>query len=163
MSKALGIDIDVVVGIDVWSQHAVTIHYRRRVLLFDDVPSTENAVTLDPDSPYPLLPVTIGGQRVRLLLDTGADAISLFERHVPTIPRAFLLEVSGSSAAGALRASAMRNIDIQIGKRKLARQTIFVVLGEAGFTAYDGHFGVSVLNASWFHFDFAARQICWGN
>jgi hypothetical protein len=163
MSKALGVDIEVVVGVDVWSQHAVTIDYRKRVLRFHDVPSTESAVALDPDSPYPLLPVMIGGQMIRLLLDTGGDAISLFEGHVPmTLQRVSLIDASGSSAAGALRASAMRNVDIQIGEVKFARQTIFLVPGEAGFTAYDGHFGVRALNASWFHFDFAARQIGWG-
>jgi predicted aspartyl protease len=162
-SNAVGAAIDAVVGIDVLRQHSVTIDYRKRELRFDETITADTSVALDPDSPYPLLPIRVGDDTLRLLLDTGADAISIFEGHVPASLRgADLMEASGTSAAGAVRARAIRAIDVQVGARKLARQTVFVVPVEVGFKAYDGHFGVRVLGTSWFHFDFSRRQISWG-
>lgn len=161
-SDALGVHIDAVVGVDVLRRHTVTIDYRKRQLRFDETITSESSVALDPDSPFPVVSAKVAGQTVQLLLDTGADAISVFDGHLPSLERATLMEASGASVAGAVKAKAIRGIDVQIGAKTFTAQTVFIVPGEPGFTAYNGHFGVRTLNPSWFHFDFAHRQISWG-
>jgi len=81
-SHFLGTRIDAIVGLDVLVRQAFSIDYKRRSITPGLSEKARHAVQVgiyfNWDAPYWVLPVTLGGQIRRVLLDTGANGLVLF-------------------------------------------------------------------------------------
>jgi predicted aspartyl protease len=83
LSYLEGARVDAVVGLDVLARTTFAIDYRTHVLRFAS-PDREDAVApLEPAWPFLTVRMTIAGQQVRLLIDTGSHDLVLFKTRMP--------------------------------------------------------------------------------
>src|SRR5438552_5513076 len=73
------VQVDVIVGIDILSRGSFTVDYEARKLILGPVERLSNSVPCDPRFPYPTVPLRLDNRMVRVLVDTGAQGLALFE------------------------------------------------------------------------------------
>jgi predicted aspartyl protease len=162
LREALGKGIDAIVGLDVLRGHCFVVDYRHRRLIFGTVELNAPILPFEPGSPYLVATVQVDGEPVRLLVDTGTDQLTLFASRLPAKlrqPRTSSTVAAG--IAGRVDAAFLRDVEVRIGDWRLPKRPLFVVPGEDGFRAYDGHFAVCLLGASRVYFDFENGQLRW--
>lgn len=141
LSAGLGVRLDGIIGLDVLRGRCLIIDYAAKTLTFDCSTASGPTVPLVRRASRVLVDVTIDSHQRRLLLDTGAEAILLFERAAP----AARLQASTSTAAalgGAGEPLRRFNADsISVGGRDLGPRPVFVAADPAGRVDYDGVFG----------------------
>ena len=83
VGQRLGTRIDAIVGLDVLRGHCFQIDYLSRRLVFACRDAWPWHVVCDRRSPYLVASVIIDGRDYQLLVDTGSDALAVFERVAP--------------------------------------------------------------------------------
>jgi hypothetical protein len=83
LSYLQGVRIDAMVGLDVLARTSFSIDYRTRVLTFSPVGREDWVAPLEVVWPFLTVQMTIAGQPVRLLVDTGSADIVLFKSRLP--------------------------------------------------------------------------------
>ena len=83
ISLVAGVRIDAIVGLDVLARTSFSIDYRKRVLRFSSDGREESAAPLELAWPFLTVRMTIAGQQVRLLVDTGSSDLVLFKSRMP--------------------------------------------------------------------------------
>jgi predicted aspartyl protease len=159
--QRFGLRLDALLGLDVLRDRCLTIDYVTAVISFACAGRWATSVPLDADSPYPVVSASIDGARYRLLVDSGSEAIVLFNKAVPagTDIRA-LPEVSGTDLTGTRRLRALSSRRLSIGRQFLAEPPVFVMnAGEK--LGFDGVFGTRWLPGRQVLFDFPRRVLGW--
>ena len=88
LSYLEGVRIDAIVGLDVLARTSFSIDYRKRVLTFSADGRSVSVAPLELVWPFLTVQMTIAGQQVRLLVDTGSSDLVLFKSRMPTgLPR----------------------------------------------------------------------------
>jgi Aspartyl protease len=83
LSYLAGVRIDAIVGLDVLARTNFSIDYHARTLKFGPE-ARENAVApLEIVWPFVTVRMTIGGEQMRLLVDTGSSDLVLFKTRMP--------------------------------------------------------------------------------
>ena len=91
VEAALGIPIDAIIGLDFFGDRPLSIDYHRHVLEFSAQPSahlSEAEMVERNGSIYWVVTARLAGRNFRMLVDTGADGVSLFRNSVPAELRA---------------------------------------------------------------------------
>ena len=83
LSYLEGVRIDAIVGLDVLARSGFSIDYRKRVLRFSPGDREESVAPLELVWPFVTVRMTIAGQQVRLLVDTGSSDLVLFKSRMP--------------------------------------------------------------------------------
>jgi hypothetical protein len=83
LSDLEGVRIDAIVGLDVLARTSFAIDYRTRVLRFAPGGREDAVAALEIVWPFVTVKVTIAGQPVRLLVDTGSGDLVLFKTRMP--------------------------------------------------------------------------------
>ena len=78
-----GLRVDAIVGLDVLARTSFGIDYRKRVLRFSPTAREESVAPLELAWPFLTTQITIAGQQVRLLVDTGSSDLVLFKSRMP--------------------------------------------------------------------------------
>jgi Aspartyl protease len=81
--KALPVRIDAVVGLDLLGQSAFEIDYTARQILFGPVPLLANSLPLRLQAGLPIVEAQVNHLSARLMVDTGASSLVLFEPYAP--------------------------------------------------------------------------------
>jgi hypothetical protein len=96
--------VDAIIGLDVLARSSFSIDYEARQIAFGPVVVREPAVRLEVTPPFLTVQLALGGQPIRLLVDTGSKRLVLFERRVghrlPRLPfhgEKLLYHISGTS------------------------------------------------------------------
>lgn len=84
LSYLEGVRIDAIVGLDVLARTSFRIDYRTHVLTFGPAGREDRVAPLELVWPFLTVRMTIAGQPVRLVVDTGSSDIVLFESRLPT-------------------------------------------------------------------------------
>ena len=158
---SLSAHVDVIVGIDVLSRTSFTIDYEARKLILGPVERLSNSVPCDPRSPYPTGALRLGNRVVRVLVDTGAQELALFEK-----PPGGLLpdgqgakEETRTSMAGQVVIKRAEFHELALGAAHWARREALFM--EAPTSLFDGLLGPRWLGAKRIGFDFEHRVISW--
>lgn len=161
LSAQLGTHVDAIVGLDVLRGHCLVIDYLTGWLSFrctDDWPSR---VSLDRTSPHVVAPLTIDGSVHRLVVDTGADAIVLFQRALARVGR---VEVDGYVEAtrldGTVRLERFTAAQVTIGDVLLRNEPIFVMRDTCDGLGFDGLLGARRLGRV-LQLDLARMVVSW--
>src|SRR5947207_7798789 len=77
---SLSAHVDVIVGVDLLSRTSFTVDYEARKLILGPAERLSNSVPCDPRSPYPTVALRLGHRVVRVIVDTGAQELALFEK-----------------------------------------------------------------------------------
>ena len=83
LSYLEGVRIDAIVGLDVLARTSFSIDYRTRVLRFAPAGREDWSAPLELAWPFLTVRMTIAGQPVRLLVDTGSSDLVVFKTRLP--------------------------------------------------------------------------------
>lgn len=163
LEKALGRRIDAVVGLDVLGKSSFSIDYRTKRLRFGPVQRTRSTVSFETGTPFIVVKARLHDQPVRLLVDTGASALMLFQSHLknPTS------QLTGGAAmptnvGGDFQRQAVLIPDTRLGKEELGPQTAFVVANQRDDGRdFDGLLSVRGVHLEEIGFDFENHEISW--
>jgi predicted aspartyl protease len=163
----LGIRIDAVIGLDLVPRQNIAIDYKRRkiVLGLERTALHESPAEIYTfeDAPYWVVTLNLGGRDFRVLLDTGADALGLFNRDVT---RSFLDRRRKTPVA--VISTDPRTIQslqpqaVAIGDTQWDGQTVVVLPEPPGeFQKIDGVMGPRALRIARLELDWAHKCLRW--
>jgi predicted aspartyl protease len=163
IEKRLGRRIDAVVGLDILGKSSFSIDYKTKQLRFGPVERTRSTVSFETGTPFVIIEVRLHNRPVRLLVDTGASALMLFQSRV-TDP---LLLVAGRTSkttnlGGDFQRQPVQIPGTRLGKEEFGPLTGFVVAdhGDDGRN-FDGLLSVRGLHLEEIGFDFENHKISW--
>jgi hypothetical protein len=161
-----GVRIDAVIGFGVLSLSSFSIDYRRKKIVFGPVESSQSAVPFDTGPPVLTVQLRIKGEPVRVLVDTGADELVLFECQLHG--RLRQLPASGAVKRffnGAGKEYELREVwlmGVRLGATDFGVQKAFSADGNANCSRpFDGMVGTTRLGWTWVAFDFENRTFSW--
>jgi Aspartyl protease len=163
LSYLEGVRIDAIVGLDVLARTSFSIDYRKRVLRFSPDGREESVAPLELAWPFLTVQMTIGGQQVRLLVDTGSSDLVLFKSRMPAaLSRApWRGDKTVQYASGAARLQRLDLRQVRLGARVWDKLTAWAL--DRALDGYspsiDGVLGVLALECQRVHFDFKRNEL----
>jgi predicted aspartyl protease len=128
--KALPVHIDAVVGLDVIGQSPFEIDYGGREIHFGPIPSLKNALRLEMKRGLPLVEVQLNEISSRLVLDTGASSLILFEpRTASASPVRISAVQSSSNTMGEFAGKTQWLHSLRMGQVDFSREPAVLVRG----------------------------------
>jgi hypothetical protein len=161
IEKNLGIRIDAIVGFGVLGAESFAIDYKAKKIVFGAIEALPFAVPFDAAPPRLTVPLLVRDQTVRLLLDTGARDVLLFEcslrgrmRELPT----HSVKQSSSSKDIPFDTKEALLSEARLGAANLGLMRVLVVSGKqsCGWD-FGGVMGMSGLGFRQIGFDFERR------
>lgn len=166
IEKRLGLRLDAIVGLDVLGGRDFTIDYRLRQILIGAATAAGEAIPFElrteADAPYVVVRIEMNSQIVQLLLDTGAESITLFASRVQG--RTLALQRSGErkdvSAGGEYAVELVQLSDVRLGGMKRGkRQATMVETAASALRDFDGMLGPTSLGITRLAFDFRGKTL----
>ena len=158
---SLSAHVDVIVGIDLLSRTSFTVDYEARKLILGPAERLSNSVPCDPRSPYPTVALRLGHRVVRVIVDTGAQELALFEKQpgdlVPDSQG--VEEETRTSMAGQVVIKRAEFQELALGTTHWARREGLFI--EAPSLLFDGLLGPRWLGAKRISFDAELKVIGW--
>ena len=157
--------IDGIVGLDVLARASFSIDYRARVLRFAPIDREDSVAPLELVWPFLTVRMTIAGQEVRLLVDTGSSDLVLFKTRMPAAladaPWKGDKTVQYASGVARLRRLELRQAGL--GTHTWDRLTAWALDRESqGYPpGIDGVLGVLALGCQRVRFDFENGELGW--
>jgi predicted aspartyl protease len=129
IEKALPVRIDGIVGLDVLGQSAFEIDYGAREIHFGQVPLLPVSLPLRMSQGMAIVDVEIDNAPVRLLVDTGASSLILFETRMPNAVSMLLVSSvqRSTNVVGDFERRQVRLESVRLGKTEFRREAAFVV------------------------------------
>jgi hypothetical protein len=167
LEQRLGTRIDAIIGLSTFAGQDISIDYKHRKITRGLSGLAQHSVAVETFSaagaPYWVLPITLGGEGFRVLLDTGANDLGLF---APRTSRPFKLvrneTIAHESAAGEQRAIALPPMTLVLSDGKFKNQSA-VVVGEppAALREIDGVLGPTSLGITRIELDWKQKCLRW--
>ena len=164
LQKTLGRRIDAIVGLDVLGKNSFSINYRTKRLRFGAVERNRSTVSFETGQPRSTVEARLHDRPVRLLVDTGAAALLLFQSRmkIPISPLAGNATRANNVGGGEFQLQPVLIQDMRMGKEELGPQAGFVVAGQRdGGQNFDGLLSMRGLHLEEISFDFENRRISW--
>jgi predicted aspartyl protease len=164
LEKTLGRRIDAIVGLDVLGKNSFSINYKTKRLRFGPVERSRSTVSFETGQPLVTVEARLHGRPVRLLVDTGAAALLLFQSRLKdpiSLPAGKTARAS-NVGGGDFQLQSLLIPDMRMGKEELGPQTGFVVAGQRDERQnFDGLLSMRGLHLEEIAFDFENRRISW--
>jgi predicted aspartyl protease len=167
LSYLHGVRIDAIVGLDVLVRTSFSIDYQARVLTFAPARREDLTAPLEEEWPFLTVRMTIAGEQVRLLIDTGSSDLVLFKTRMPArlVDAPWTGDKTVHYASGTAR---LRRIDLhQVGlgaHRWDKLQACTLDRLPHGYpSAIDGVLGVLALGCHRVGFDFTRNEFGWSS
>jgi predicted aspartyl protease len=164
--QACGIRIDAVVGFGVLSLSSFSIDYRAKKIVFGPVESSQSAVPFDTGPPVLTVQLRIKGEPVRVLVDTGADELVLFEcqlhGRLRQLPASGVLKRFFNGAGKEYELREVWLMGVRLGATDFGVQKGLEADGNANCgRSFDGVVGIRSLGLKSVAFDFEHRSLSW--
>lgn len=166
IESRLGLRLDAIIGLDVLQQRNFTIDYRQRRLLIGEALATGEPIPFElkteAGAPYIVVPVEVNSQRVRLLLDTGADGLTLYAPRVQALTHT--VQKSGTrkdvSAVGEYEVNQIRLSNIRLGAiQRASLQAAVINSPDSALRDFDGLLGPTFLGITRLALDFSTSTL----
>jgi hypothetical protein len=147
-------DVDAVIGLDVLSRcETLEIDYARRTIHF--VTSREHPSELPPTVRTFLVPATLQGHTINLLVDTGIRGVLLFADHLHRHVGRWESSERSPVLLGTMRVDRLRLASLWLGQEQIT-DAVFVVPDSRSLLpdVMDGLIGPLALKGSWFALNF---------
>jgi predicted aspartyl protease len=165
LSYLQGAHVDAIVGLDVLARTNFSIDYRTRVLKFAPAGREDAAAPLDVVWPFVTVTMTIEGEKVRLLVDTGSSDLVLFKTRMPaTLSRAPWRgdkTVQYASGSARLRRLDLRNVGLGTHVWDELPAWALDRVPHGYPPSIDGILGVMALGCQRVRFDFERNELGW--
>jgi len=162
LEQRLGTRIDAIIGLDFFAGQDISIDYKQRKITRGLSGQARHAVPVG-GAPYWVLPISLDGKAIRVLLDTGANDLGLF---APRATRTFKLvsseSIAHASAAGEGKAMVLPSMTLVMSDGKFKNQAA-VVLGEPpdALREIDGVLGPMALGITRIELDWGQKCLRW--
>jgi predicted aspartyl protease len=169
IEKRLGLRLDGVVSLDILGGQDFAIDYRLRQILIGAATATGEAIPFElrteGGAPYVVVQMEMDSHIVRLLLDTGADGLTLFAARVQGLTVAW--QRSGArkdvNAGGEYAVERVQLPDIRLGGMKRGKQQATMVeTATSTLRDFDGMLGPTSLGITRLAFDFRSKTVYLG-
>lgn len=165
VQTTLGVRVDAIVGLDFLGRSSFAVDYESKKMVFGSIDPACLAIPFKHGAPTVTVEVRLNGQPVRLLIDTGARDLLLFERHLPEglwrLPTLDVKRVFNSAAAWYETKEVIVS-KVQLGASDRRNQKAFVTPGNEHLDPFfDGAFGPASLGLKWIAFDFEHGSFGW--
>jgi predicted aspartyl protease len=164
LEKGLGIRIDGIIGMDLLGLSNFGIDYTTKKLVFGATPTYGSSAPLQSTLPHWLtVTVEVDGVAIRLLLDTSASGIILFQSRINNrLPLLILGERGSTNLGGELRLQRVMLGTTKFGETDFGQRNAFVVEDQADESReFDGLLGPSALGLKQIAFDFQHHTFSW--
>jgi predicted aspartyl protease len=161
--QLLGTRIDAILGLDAFAGQSFSIDYKRGKITQGLSGTTRHAVPVEihtaAGAPYWVVQIHIGGQGLRVLIDTGADQLGVFGNHAAGLLDTRKAEVKLRSAT---KGRVLEPTLLLMGDMSVKKQTVTVLgqppreLGEV-----DGVLGPTALRITRMEFDWEHQCLRW--
>jgi len=155
--------VDAVIGLDLLRLSSFSIDYDTQRVKFGPV-NTDSGVPMDVDGVCITVQLVLGESKARLMVDTGAQALVLYEDRVAgRLPQLKMeRETAGISMGGWVPSKRGFISNARLGKTMLDG-TLFLVKSPPGsmLADVDGYFGTAALKARRVDFDFETKTLAW--
>jgi len=159
----LGIRIDALIGLDILATSSFEINYANRRIIFGSTTPGSEAVSFKTVPPLVTIEMMLEDQPFRLVLDTGASGLVLFDKRASKKPRTW--QVTGEASSWNMSGQfSMQSIQIsrsQLGNSGLGGMRAYLTADQSQGLGFDGLLGVSILRAAQISFDFEHRLFTW--
>jgi predicted aspartyl protease len=164
LSYLEGVRIDAIVGLDVLARTSFSIDYRSHVLMFAPTGREDWVAPLELAWPFLTVRMTIAGQQVRLLVDTGSSDLVLYKSRVPDALSSarWRGDKTVRYASGVARLQRLDLRQVGLGGHvfdKLEGWTLDRVPHGHHPTSIDGVLGVLALGCTRVRFDFERNEL----
>jgi predicted aspartyl protease len=165
LSYLAGVRIDVIVGLDVLARTNFSIDYRARRLRYGPEPPDSFVAPLELDWPFVTVRMTIAGEPVRLLVDTGSRDLVLFKSRMPAaLSRPpWKGDKTVQYASGSARLLRLELREVGLGAHTCDRLPAWSL--DRALDGYppgiDGVLGVQSLGCKRVRFDFERNELGW--
>jgi predicted aspartyl protease len=160
-----GVQVAAIVGLDVLARRNFSIDYRTHMLSFAPGGQEQSVAPLELAWPFLTARMTIGGQQVRLLVDTGSADLVLFKARMPAALSnpPWKGDKTVQYAAGAARLLKLELRQAGLGPDTWNKLTAWSLDREtAGYPpGIDGVLGVTALACQRVRFDFEKGEFGW--
>jgi predicted aspartyl protease len=163
LQKDLGIRIDGIIGLDVLKLSNFTIDYTTRRIVFGAAPVYGSSAPLQSTPPWLTAKMEVNGISVRLLLDTAASGIILFQSQIRNRLRLIRLdERISSNLGGEVRLQRVILETTKLAETEFGQKNAFVVEDQEDESReFDGLLGPSALGLKQIAFDFQRQTLSW--
>jgi predicted aspartyl protease len=164
LERGLGVRVDALIGFDVFDGRNFSLDFASSRLKFGRIERGDGEVPFEPDLPGVVVRVVTWGAPLRLLMDTGAKDVILFESRVRhRLPASAIGEtktIHNLAGEVALRRVPLRNM--RLGGLPLHFVLAFVAeSGDDAPPGFDGLLGIAALDLKQLDFDFERRTVGW--
>ena len=162
LEPRFGIKADVVVGARLLRGACFNIDYVRRRLSFTCRGGWRATLPLDRGSPHVVANVTIDGTPLRLVVDTGSQAVVVYDYATPVAWQSRVeAEIDAWDFSGPLRLRRLTADVIAVGLATWHRRPVHILSGGVRRQLYDGVLGVRALGVSAVQFDLERMVLSW--
>jgi predicted aspartyl protease len=164
IEEKMGVRIDAMIGLDFLNQSGFSIDYERKILSFGLPELSGEMVSFIPGLPYPIVEFHAQGHLVRLLVDTGAKDLILFEPRVRT--RLASWRALGTKTSANMNGSVdLRQVElaeVRLGQSELGNLNAYILdVPGASVPGFDGLLGITSLGVKRVWFDFRRSLMGW--
>jgi len=167
LEKLVGTRIDAIIGLDTLIGQDFTIDYKHRKITRGLSGVARHVLPVEIHSlggaPYWVLPISLGGEAFRVLLDTGANDVVLFADHAPKSVKAVKSGTTAhESAAGEGKAVALPPVTLVLNGATFKNQ-LAVAIGDppGAFREFDGVLGPTALGITRIELDWERKCLRW--
>lgn len=161
--QSFATNVDAVIGLDLLRLSSFSIDFDARKVFFGPV-ETASGVPMNSDPVCLSVQFVVGDGRLQLLVDTGAQALVLYEGRVLDRIGQFRIagETEGSSMGGYVHAKRAILARAGLGTTELDRGVFLVKAPpESVLPGIDGYLGTAALKARRIDFNFETNTLAW--
>jgi Aspartyl protease len=165
VEENLGTRVDAVVGLDLLNQSAFTIDYGSKKLTLGSMDPSLARIPYEAHAGYAVIEMKIQRRSFRLLVDTGASDLMLFEDATRDCPDAVtrIGTRTGSNMGGEMRVQEVKFAEAYLGSMPWGTRHVFIMRdsGENQPDGLGGLLGVASLNSRRVGFDPEHKVFGW--
>jgi predicted aspartyl protease len=161
--RNLGYNVDVILGLDVLRKSNFSINYKTKEIAFGPIERMKFSAPFETDTPIVTIPVESQHRHLRIVIDTGAPDLMLFQSRLVE-PTGFqpLGTETALDAGGKVLRQKVRIPEIYLGRENIGSLIAFVTDDRKDDgDDFDGVLGVRGAQFWKIAFDFEQRRFCW--
>jgi predicted aspartyl protease len=163
MERSMGIPLGGIIGLDVLSSGCFTIDYPKKRIAFGAIPADFKTTPLATRVPRPTIRARIGGQEVRLLVDSGTSGLVVYRNRLREKATATHFDPGASlSTSGGLTRLTWLKASVSIGEENLGKREIAIADVDSDLAdEFDGLMGFAKMGFRRVSFDFENAVFGW--
>ena len=168
LSNVLGTRIDAIVGLDILDHQTFSIDYKHGRITSGVSGNAHHVIPAEiyvrEGAPYWVLPVTLGGQTFRVLLDTGANDLALFaSRTGRNVTDTANSSIRPAKVTGEIETRALQRSLMVMGDASFPKQAVVEMTNPRGtaLPEIDGVLGPTAVGITRVEFDWEHTCLRW--